>query len=272
MKAFDILFRLNRFRVFQPSRWPYAELISRGAALSVIAALIGLKIYQFNRFPQSFGHAKRFYRALTATDGSLLFSELDIIFIWGIRFLVWLVETAILAGYVSAYLSRVNPVKIADGFMETYFPIGVAGIPVLIGMAPAIHFMGLTYSSPGYLPFYLMVMSLIALGGWINLVGLLTLRRSFTIMTEARELVNRGIYRYVRHPLYLGHFIMFFAGLLLRWHWYTIAMYIIFFIGQVIRSKREEKKLMEAFGDYADYRRRTGMFFPRFRGLIKGEI
>ena len=108
-------------------------------------------------------------------------------------------------------------------------------------------------------------MGLMALGGWINLTGLLTLRRSFTIMTEARELVCRGIFLYVRHPFYLGHFLMFFAGLLLRWHWYNIVLYILFFAGQVVRAKMEERKLSRAFDTYAAYRRRTGMFLPKLQ-------
>ena len=111
--------------------------------------------------------------------------------------------------------------------------------------------------------FYMGIMALMILGGGINLVGLLTLRRGFAIMSEARELIMHGIFRYVRHPLYTGHFIMFFGSLLLRLHPATIGMYLLFCIGQVIRAKIEERKLKAAFPRYETYRRRTGMFFPK---------
>lgn len=262
-RFFAPLVRLNSLWIFHPSRWPHAELIGRCVALSAVVAFLTLKLYQFNQFPQTFGRARLFYASLISAQGLPLFSPLEITLIWGARLLVWMAETAILLGYVSAYLTRVKPRDVADGFMETFFPIGVAGIPVIMAMAPARHFLGLSFSSPAYLPVYLFVMGLMALGGWINLTGLLTLRRSFTIMTEARELVCRGIFRHIRHPLYLGHFLMFFAGLLLRWHWYNIGLYMLFFAGQVVRAKMEERKLSRAFEDYADYRHRTGMFFPK---------
>jgi protein-S-isoprenylcysteine O-methyltransferase Ste14 len=109
----------------------------------------------------------------------------------------------------------------------------------------------------------MLIMGLILGGGLINLLGLLTLRRAFTIMSEARELITNGLFRYVRHPLYTGHFILFFGSLLLRLHSYTIAMYAFFVFGQIVRAKIEENKLESAFPDYAAYKKRAGMFFPK---------
>lgn len=266
----EFLIRLDRLRIFYPGRWPHPELIGRCVALAAVAVFLGLKVYQFGQFPQTFSRAHSFYTSLKSVQGQPLFSTAEIAMIWGVKLIVWLAETGILLGYASAYLTRVKPRDIAAGFMETFFPIGVAGIPVIMAMAPARHFLGLSYGSTGYLPLYLFVMGLMALGGWINLTGLLTLRRAFTIMTEARELVCTGIFRYVRHPLYLGHFLMFFASLLLRWHWYNIVLYILFFAGQVIRAKMEERKLGRTFEAYTDYRRRTGMFIPKLGGQAGG--
>ena len=82
-------------------------------------------------------------------------------------------------------------------------------------------------------------------------------------MSEARELIVSGIFRYVRHPLYTGHFIMFFGSLLLRLHPVSIGLYLLFCIGQVVRARIEEAKLQRAFPRYEAYRRQTGMFFPR---------
>ena len=72
-----------------------------------------------------------------------------------------------------------------------------------------------------------------------------------------------GIFRYIRHPLYTGHFIMFLGSLFLRLHLVTIGMYLLFCTGQFVRARIEERKLKEAFPRYEEYQRRTGMFFPR---------
>jgi protein-S-isoprenylcysteine O-methyltransferase Ste14 len=94
---------------------------------------------------------------------------------------------------------------------------------------------------------------------------LITLRRAFTIMSEARTLITHGIFRFVRHPLYGGHIIMFFGSMLLRLHVLTVALYMLFAVGQYIRARIEECKLQRSFAEYADYKNRTGMFFPNRR-------
>ena len=104
-----------------------------------------------------------------------------------------------------------------------------------------------------------------AFGGTLNLIGLITLRRAFTIMSEARALITHGIFRYIRHPLYTGHLILFFGSMLLRLHVLTVALYMLFAVGQFIRARIEERKLQRSFAEYADYKNRTGMFLPNMR-------
>jgi protein-S-isoprenylcysteine O-methyltransferase Ste14 len=255
--------RLQQGVLFHPARWPHRERISRLAAIGIVLVFLGLRLYRFDLFPQHYADAVKFYGAFKTALGQPLYTPNRIVLLWWIKLAVWFVETAIYLGYIAAYTSRTKAVGIAQGFMETWFPIIVAGIPVLISLMP--------YSLPRWAPltsirhmyFYVSISGLILLGGLINLIGLLTLRRAFTIMSEARELITRGIFRYVRHPLYTGHFIMFLGSLLLRLHPVTVGMYVLFCIGQTVRAKIEERKLMAAFAEYGAYRRRTGMFFPR---------
>jgi len=176
---------------------------------------------------------------------------------------VWGTETAILLGYVSAYFTRARAVSVAHGFMETLFPLFIAGLPILISFAPYNLPQRVPLTSHLFFPYYMLIMGLILGGGLINLLGLLALKRAFTIMSEARELITNGLFRYVRHPLYTGHFILFFGSLLLRLHSYTIAMYAFFVFGQIVRAKIEENKLERAFPDYVTYKKRVGMFFPK---------
>jgi protein-S-isoprenylcysteine O-methyltransferase Ste14 len=241
-------------------------LISRGTALLIILGFLGLRIYQFDRFPQSFGDARHFYAAFKDSAGLPVYAFGHIAIIWGVKLSVWIVETAIYIGYTISYLSRARAKNIAKGFMETAFPVIIASIPILIAFMPYSLPRWAPLSSPSHLYFFLAIMALIVTGGVINLIGLLTLRRAFTIMSEARELIVKGIFRRIRHPLYTGHFIMFFGSLLLRLHTVSIIMYLLFCVGQVVRAGIEERKLMQTFPEYKDYQSRTGMFFPR-RGM-----
>lgn len=257
--------KLDLWVGFNPARWPHGELISRVAALAIIAAFLALRIYQFDRFPQSFHQARAFYAAVTSATDQPVYQPWQIAVLWGIKLAVWLVETAIYLGYIAAYTTRAKAVRFARGFMETAFPVIVAGIPILIALMPYSLHRWAPYASTRHLYFYLGITALILLGGLINLIGLLTLRRAFTIMSEARVLIVHGIFHYIRHPLYTGHFIMFLGSMLLRLHPLTIGMYLLFCAGQVLRARIEERKLKEVFPQYRAYRRRTGMFFPKLR-------
>ena len=254
---------MDRWVVFNPARWPCRELLSRSAAIGIIVIFMGLRLYRFGRFPQHYADALQFYGTFKNAAGQPLYSATQIVLLWGVKLGVWLIETAIYLGYIAAYIGRAKAVRIASGVMQTAFPVLVAGLPVLIACMPYTLPRWAPYGSPRHLYYYLAITALILLGGLINLIGVLTLRRAFTIMSEARELIVHGIFRYVRHPIYTGHFIMFLGSTLLRLHPVTIGLYMFFCIGQVVRAKIEESKLSRAFPDYADYQRRTGMFLPK---------
>jgi protein-S-isoprenylcysteine O-methyltransferase Ste14 len=56
------------------------------------------------------------------------------------------------------------------------------------------------------------------------------------------------------------------AGILIfRMSKINIALTSLFIIGQVFRAGIEENKLMRAFPDYREYKRKTRAIFPRLR-------
>jgi protein-S-isoprenylcysteine O-methyltransferase Ste14 len=63
--------------------------------------------------------------------------------------------------------------------------------------------------------------------------------------------------------MYLAHFIIFLCVLLQRFAPVTLGLYVVFVAGQIVRARIEEGKLAAAFPEYEEYRRTTGMFFPR---------
>lgn len=77
-----------------------------------------------------------------------------------------------------------------------------------------------------------------------------------------RQLVQTGLYRCIRHPIYLG--VMLTAGGAALAHGHPIGLMlalalIVFFAG---KARFEEKWLAHVYPAYAEYRARTGRFLP----------
>jgi protein-S-isoprenylcysteine O-methyltransferase Ste14 len=81
---------------------------------------------------------------------------------------------------------------------------------------------------------------------------------------EHHELVRRGPYRIVRHPIYTGMFGMLVVSSLARGHWLgLIVASIVYYLGTVLRIGSEEKLLREQFGrEYETYARDVPAFIP----------
>lgn len=86
-----------------------------------------------------------------------------------------------------------------------------------------------------------------------------------TVVTRAAHtLVTRGPYRWVRHPFYLATALALAANSLVTANWFLALTGGIGFGLIVLRTRIEEEKLIERFGeDYKEYMKRTGRFFPR---------
>lgn len=85
----------------------------------------------------------------------------------------------------------------------------------------------------------------IVAGVMIQIAGLLSLNRSIAVVAAKRKIKTEGLYRYVRHPLYAGYFLIF-SGYVLKNT--TIENLIIYFITiglLLIRVFREEKHLAQ---------------------------
>jgi protein-S-isoprenylcysteine O-methyltransferase Ste14 len=262
IKAIDDLPLLN------PARWPRREAVARVAALLVVSGYFLLKVSLFDPLPYSFTTAKAYFTLQNHHYGIQIFGLSEIKMLWLLRMGIWVAENAILVGYLAAYLTRLEAVGVAKGFGQVVFPFLVAVLPMVMALAPVNFSRTLPVQSGLYVVCYAAVLGLILLGALINLIGLLTMRRAFAIMSEARTLVTRGIFRYLRHPLYAGHFVMFFGSLCLRLSACTVILYVCFVLGQIIRARIEEKKLGESFAEYAIYKQQTGMFFPRLFGRL----
>jgi protein-S-isoprenylcysteine O-methyltransferase Ste14 len=89
---------------------------------------------------------------------------------------------------------------------------------------------------------------------------------SETILTKQdHQLVSRGPYRWIRHPLYAGALLAFFCLGLIASNALMLALVVIgtvSFLTVVI--PREEERLVAKFGtDYTSYRNSTGRLLPK---------
>ncbi|NML32795.1 isoprenylcysteine carboxylmethyltransferase family protein [Paraburkholderia sp. G-4-1-8] len=72
-----------------------------------------------------------------------------------------------------------------------------------------------------------------------------SLRRSFGILPANRGVVSGGAYRFVRHPMYLGYFLLDLGFLLVNFGIQNMIVYGCQFALQVGRILREEKLLCD---------------------------
>ena len=93
--------------------------------------------------------------------------------------------------------------------------------------------------------------------------GLAYLRRSFSIMPEARSLVTGGPYRLSRHPVYLGEVISGIGVYVAVAGWPSVLAIAYFLICQFLRIGFEERILSEAFpSQYPAYAAQVPRYVP----------
>jgi protein-S-isoprenylcysteine O-methyltransferase Ste14 len=145
---------------------------------------------------------------------------------------------------------------------EGWFAVQVL-LLVAIGLAGLA---GPAWGGPPRVATLALGLALLALGGLQALRGLLDLGPNLTPFPRPRsdgELVERGIYGRVRHPIYGGLILGAFGWGLFMASVLAIAgaCLLVAFFG--LKSLREEAWLRERYPAYAAYARRTWRFLPR---------
>ena len=103
----------------------------------------------------------------------------------------------------------------------------------------------------------------LALGAFaLGVYGLLYLRRSLSIIPEARRLVTGGPYRLIRHPLYAAEILAAFALVLARPGLWATLMLVPFIAVQMLRARFEEGLLSRIFPEYKVYAAHTPRLVP----------
>lgn len=150
-----------------------------------------------------------------------------------------------LALYGSFFAYLINPRWMAWSSLPLPGWLRWAGIAIGLGMLPGVYWV------------------MVSIGSNI----------SETYLTKrGHQLVSRGPYRWIRHPLYT----VAFGGLLglglAAANWFMLLMVAIAFAAiATLVVPREEAELLGRFGaDYVTYQGRTGRFLPRLGPAGKG--
>jgi len=153
------------------------------------------------------------------------------------------------------YLRR-GPAVATSGSITGYAAAVVAiplpfAIPLFRGAAPT--------AGPGYV-----ADALILAGGAWGVWSLRSLGRSMSIIAQARQVVDRGPYRWIRHPLYVGEIVSSLGLAITAGTAVAYGGWLAFCGLQAYRAVREEQVLLSALSGYRSYRARTAALLPGF--------
>jgi protein-S-isoprenylcysteine O-methyltransferase Ste14 len=137
-------------------------------------------------------------------------------------------------------LTRPAP-KVRDYSIASSIAVGVAYI------YPYAQVIWLRWS-PGDVAWPEAGLVLVILAAGLSLVSLLILGRRFGVRPALRELVRRGPYRIVRHPMYLSYIIADIGYNLQEWNFGTILLVLVGWASLVYRIYAEERVLSQDAG------------------------
>jgi protein-S-isoprenylcysteine O-methyltransferase Ste14 len=187
---------------------------------------------------------------------------------WNALFAVAFVIYVVIRGrFASQTRNNENVVRRVDG-MEKLLLAGVfltsLLLPVLYLVTPWLSFAD--YEIPAWVRGCGVVVMICAL--WLfwrshsdlglNWSATLEIRKNHTLVTD-------GVYRWIRHPMYVAIFLVCLAQGLMLDNWLAgWAAFVAFACLYIRRAPLEEQMMIEQFGDqYETYRRKTGRLIPK---------
>jgi protein-S-isoprenylcysteine O-methyltransferase Ste14 len=187
----------------------------------------------------------------------------------------WIAKATILAASVVMIVIRaphgqrsrsVKVVKSRKGTKETILVtlawIGFV-VPLIWIVSPAFSFAEYPLRASSYVA----GIACLAVGLWLFHRSHVDLGTNWSVTLEVRlehQLITRGIYRRIRHPMYTALLLYSVGQALVIPNWVVGPSYLIpFGILFVFRVHAEERMMLEQFGDqYANYMLRTKRLVP----------
>jgi protein-S-isoprenylcysteine O-methyltransferase Ste14 len=88
------------------------------------------------------------------------------------------------------------------------------------------------------------------------------LDRNLSVLAQARDVVARGPYRWVRHPLYVGEMVSSLGLAIAVNSYWAIGLWFAMCLLQIYRAVREEQVLLRVLPAYRGYQSRTAALLP----------
>jgi len=167
-------------------------------------------------------------------------------------------------------------IKRPSGFAVGLAAVGTGIYFLEVLLYQALTFTGLTFlvqsfsfNFPPSFALYVQVFgATLTFTGYFLFIWSVIARNKYAVsweMPKNHKLVTWGPYHYVRHPSYLGYFLMFF-GLFFIWTNIFTFFPILAIPGYFRISFAEEQLLLQRFGEeYMQYQKMTGRFIPRLK-------
>jgi len=115
-----------------------------------------------------------------------------------------------------------------------------------------------------YSQYFFLVIAI--LGLILLLTALLQLNKNLSPFPTPKidgQLIESGLYQYIRHPIYTGILLMCFGYAVYTGSFFRIGISIALWILFYFKSNYEEKLLRNRYPDYLAYAKSRGRFFPK---------
>jgi protein-S-isoprenylcysteine O-methyltransferase Ste14 len=86
-------------------------------------------------------------------------------------------------------------------------------------------------------------------------------QKYFTLRVK-RGLITDGMYRYIRHPNYLGEMMIYGSFALMVWHWLPVVVLACVWIGLFAVNMVNKEASMSRYPEWAEYKRRSWWLLP----------
>jgi len=188
-------------------------------------------------------------------------------------FLVFALVIGALRGYYQWRMRHHRPKRriasMLDRALIAVAVIAMIPIPLLQIFTPV--FVRLDFTLPGLVGW--LGVDLLALAALLFWRSHADLGLNWSMGLEVRHghtLVDRGVYRYIRHPMYAALLVAGLGQFLTLQNWVGgSSIFLAGLVFLVFRVPREERLLLDEFGEaYRTYQARTGRVFPRFSSIF----
>ncbi len=160
----------------------------------------------------------------------------------------------------------VRRIDATEKIMLVFVAVGNFILPVLYLFTPFLAFAD--YRLPAFVPWCGSAIMLAALWlFWRSHSDLGLNWSAFLEMRKDHQLIRQGVYRSIRHPMYVSIFLFGVAQAMMLQNWVAGLSGLVTFVPlYFVRTPREERMMREWFGEeYQDYVRQTGRIIPRLK-------